>query len=444
MARPLDREIARLAVPALVTLLSEPTYLLVDTAVVGHLGTSALAGLAVATTILLTLTSLCIFLAYGTTAAVARLLGAGDERGAADLAVQGLWLAVGVGALLGVVVAVAAEPLAAALGASGPTRSAAVTYLRISTVGLPFLLVTLAGTGYLRGKLLTVSPMVIALVTAAINIVADLVLIVGLGYGIGASALGTVVAQVIGGVACVVVVSRTALAATRTSAAGPARGLFVPRWRAQRRLIRVGADLAIRTAALRLSLLVLTAVAARIGDVELAAHQVAFEVWSFLAMGLDALAIAGQAMIGRRLGAGDAASARAAGNRLLGLGVMASVGTGLLVVAVAPVLPRLFSGDGDVRDLVGFLLLWVAALQPLAALAFVLDGILIGAGDQRFLAWAMAAAAVVFVVAIAPVLPLGLGIGWVWAAFAALMLARVAVLGWRYRGDRWVVLGRPA
>lgn len=433
MDRRFDREIARLAVPALITLLAEPTYLLVDTAVVGHLGTSALGGLAVASTILLTLASLCIFLAYGTTAAVSRLLGAGDERGAADDAVQGLWLAVGVGLLIGLVVGVGVDPLVRLFGAEPAAAEAARIYLRISVFGLPFLLVTFAGTGYLRGKQLTTSPMVIALVTAALNIVGDIVLIPVLGFGIGASAVATVFAQAVGGLAFIVIVGRTAVA----NGAG-----LRPRWVEQRRLIRVGRDLAVRTAALRVSLLILTAIAARIGSVPLAAHQVAFEIWGFLAMGLDALAIAGQAMIGRRLGAGDAAEARLAGNRLMVLGLLASGVTALFILVLVPVLPRLFSSDGQVREQIGFLLLWVAGLQPLAAGAFVLDGILIGAGDQRFLAAAMAVATVVFAAAAAPILPLGLGIGWVWASFGVLMATRVVTLGWRYRGDGWLRLGR--
>lgn len=427
-----DREIARLAIPALVTLLAEPTYLLVDTAVVGHLGTDALGGLAVASTVLLTLTSLCIFLAYGTTAAVSRLLGAGDERAAANDAVAGLWLAVSVGILLGALIAVGADPLVAAFGVSENASEAARLYLRISAAGLPFLLLTFAGTGYLRGKQLTTSPMVIALVAAALNIVADIILIPVMGFGIGASAVGTVLAQVVAGVAFAIIVGRTAaLAGAR----------FRPQWAEQRRLIRVGADLAVRTTALRLSLLVLTSVAARVGAVSLAAHQIAFEIWSFIAMGLDSLAIAGQAMIGRRLGAGDGDQARQAGNRLLGIGLVASLATGALVILVAPYLAPLFSSDEQVRSQVRFLLVWVAGLQPVAALAFVLDGILIGAGDQRFLAGAMAAAAVVFGLAVAPILPLGLGIGWVWAAFGVLMLSRVVVLGWRYKGHAWQRLG---
>lgn len=197
MTHPFDREIARLALPALVTLLAEPTYLLVDTAIVGHLGTEALGAVAVASTLLLTVASLCIFLAYGTTAAVARLLGAGDRRGAADDAVQGLWLALGVGVALGALLAAAAGPLVQALGAEGETAELARLYLRISAAGLPFLLLTFAGSGYLRGIQRTTPPMVIALVGAAINVGLDLLLIPGLGFGVGASAVGTVVAQVV-------------------------------------------------------------------------------------------------------------------------------------------------------------------------------------------------------------------------------------------------------
>ncbi|MEO6988845.1 MAG: MATE family efflux transporter [Aquihabitans sp.] len=432
MPRPFDREIARLALPALVMLLAEPTYLLVDTAVVGHLGTDQLGALAVASTILLTVSSLCIFLAYGTTASVARLLGAGDRRGAADDAVQGLWLALVVGVVLAISMVAATEPLVQLIGADGPSLPYAATYLRISAIGLPALLVMFAGTGYLRGLQHTRAPMVIAVTTALLNVALDLLLIPGLGFGIGASALATVIAQVLGAVAYVTLVLRGA----RSQGAR-----FRPQWMEQRRLVKVGADLALRTSALRLSLVLITVVASRIGPIELAAHQVAFEIWAFLAMGHDALAIAAQSMIGLRLGAGDRAGARTVGVRLLQLGLLASVATAVLVVVLIPVLPRLFTSDPDVIALIGFLLIWVAVLQPLGALAFALDGILIGAGDQRFLAWAMLGAAVVFAVAVAPVLPLGLGIGWLWAAFGVLMATRVLVLAARFRGDRWLVTG---
>lgn len=431
-ARPFDREIGRLAGPALVTLLAEPVYLLVDTAVVGHLGTPQLGGLAVASSILLTSYSLCIFLAYGTTAAVARMLGAGDRRGAAEQAVHGMWLGLAVGVVLALAIGVAASPLVEALGATGEVADHATLYLRVSLVGLPLVLVVLAGTGYLRGLQDTRTPLAVALGTAAINLVLELVLVLGLGFGLGASALGTVIAQLVGAVVY--------LRAVGVRARGEGVSLR-PDFAAQRRLLRVGADLVVRTAALRGSLLGLTAVATRIGPVDVAAHQIAFEVWNMLAMGLDALAIAGQALVGRYLGSGDADRARQVSKRLLQLGVVASAALAVVVLASAPWLGELFTPDPDVARLVGFLLIWVALLQPVGAIAFVLDGVLIGAGDQRFLAWAMAGAAVAFAVAVAPVVPLGLGIGWVWASFGVLMVVRSGVLLHRFRGDAWLVLG---
>lgn len=433
--RRFDREILRLAGPAFVTLLAEPVYLLADTAVVGHLGTAQLGGLAVASSILLTANSLCIFLAYGTTAAVARLVGAGERRAATHQAVQGVWLGALVGVVLALVLAATSEPLIAALGAEGEVAANALVYLRVSLLGLPFLLVVLAGTGYLRGVQDTRTPLVVAVFTATLNLVLELFLVYGLDKGIGASALGTVIAQVTGAAIYLVVVAR----------GGRAAGVsLAPHLATQRRLLVVGRDLVVRTAALRGSLLALTAVAARIGPASVAAHQVAFEIWSFLAMALDALAIAAQAMVGRLLGAGRAADARAAGRRLLVLALVGGAITTVLVLALTPLLPHVFTSDDVVADRIRLLLVWVAVLQPLAAVAFVLDGVLIGAGDQRFLAWAMAGAAAAMGVALVPVLPLGLGIGAVWAAFGVLMAVRVVTLVVRFRGDRWTVLGARA
>lgn len=430
-----DREIARLAIPALATLLAEPLYLLADTAVVGHLGTPQLGGLAVASSILLTSYSLCIFLAYGTTAAVARLLGAGRDADAVHEAVQGLWLGAAAGVVLAAALAVAGPTLVDALGATGTVASSALLYLRVSLLGLPFLLVTLAGTGYLRGVQDTRTPLAVSVGTAILNLALELVIVVGLDRGIGASALATVVAQVVGAGVYLVAIGR---------AARRHRVLLRPVPGEQRRLVRVGADLAIRTAALRGALLALTAVATRIGRTDVAAHQIVFEIWNLLAMALDALAIAGQALVGRYLGASAPNQARAASRRLLGLGVAASIVTAALVAVASPVLPRLFTPDTDVVDLARFLLLWVAVLQPIAAVAFVLDGVLIGAGDQRWLAGAMVASALALGLAVAPILPLGLGIGWVWFALGVLMATRAVLLLARFAGDRWLVTGAPA
>lgn len=430
--RGLDREIFRLAGPAFVTLLAEPVYLLADTAVVGHLGTPQLGGLAVASTVLLTANSFCIFLAYGTTAAVARLLGAGRQRDAVHQAVQGVWLGALVGVALAVGIGLFSRPLLRVLGAEGDVLTYGLLYLRISLVGLPFLLVVLAGTGYLRGVQDTRTPLVVAVLTATLNLGLELFLVYGLGYGIGASAVGTVLAQMVGAAIYAVAVVRGA------------RRFEVdlhPHPRTQRRLLVVARDLVVRTMSLRVALIVLTAVAARIGPVALAAHQISFEIWSFLAMALDALAIAAQAMVGHRLGGHLVREARDVSSRLLQLGLVAGVLSGIAVAALSPVLPRLFTDDPDVVHVASRLLLAAAVLQPVAAIAFVLDGVLIGASDQRFLARAMPVATAGLLLAIAPVLPLDLSVEWVWVAFGAFMLIRAGQLLARVRSDEWAVGG---
>jgi putative MATE family efflux protein len=429
---PYDREIARLAIPAFGALIAEPVYILSDTAVVGHLGTAQLGGLAVASSILLTLYAVFIFLAYGTTAAVSRLLGAGDEAEAAHQAVQSLWLAGVVGTVLLAVGLVVAEPLVALVGAEGAVRDNALVYLRISLFGVPAMLAVLAGTGYLRGLQDTRTPLAVATGTAVLNLALEVVLIYGFDQGIGASALSTVVAQT---VAAAVYVGMIARAARRL---GVERG---PHPASLRTLVRMGRDLLIRTAALRAALVVATAVAARLGTVDLAAQQIAIEIWSALAFGLDAVAIAGQAMVGRALGAGDGAGARGAGRRMIEWGAVLGVVVGAGVLATRALLPHVFTGDPAVLDLAAFLLVWVALIQPLNGIAFVLDGILIGAGDMAFLARAMIGAAAVFIPPAVAVAALDLGIGWLWACIALLMATRAASLGVRFAGTRWVVLG---
>ena len=204
----------------------------------------------------------------------------------------------------------------------------------------------------------------------------------------------------------------------------------------------VGRDLFLRTAALRGSLLLATAVATRIGTVDVAAHQIAFEIWSFLALVLDALAIAGQSMIGRFLGAGSAVEARAAGRRLLEWGVgRRRRCSAWSCWCCDRGCPSCSPTTPPWPTLAGFLLLWVAVLQPVNGVVFVLDGLLIGAGDMAFLAWAMWIAFGVFATGAVAVLVLGLGIGWLWACLAALMLSRLTVLGLRWRTDGWAVTG---
>lgn len=427
-----DREILRLAVPAFFTLVAEPLYVLADTAVVGHLGTPQLAGLAVASSILLVGYSLFIFLAYGTTGTVARLVGAGELGRAAEEGVQGIWLALGAGIGWSLLIGALSAPLVTLLGAEGAVTDYALLYLRVSLFGFPALLVALAGTGYLRGVQDTRTPLYVAIGAALANLGLELLFVYGLDHGIGASALATVLVQIAAAAVFVVAVAR----AVRVHHVS-----FAPHGASLVRLARTAGDLFVRTAALRGTLLVSTAVAARIGTTALAAHQIAFEIWNFLALGLDAVAIAGQALIGRYLGAGDGATARGAGDRMLHWGLGAGVVLAVVVGALHGVLPHVFTDDEAVIETAAFLLLIAAALQPLNGIVFTLDGILIGASDLRFLAKAMIVASVVFGVGAVGVVATDAGIGWLWAALAAWMTTRAITLGLRYRSNAWIVLG---
>ncbi len=429
---PFDREIARLAVPALGALVAEPLYTLADTAVVGHLGTPHLGGLAVASQVLLGALSLFIFLAYGTTAAVGRLIGAGDHRRAAQQAVQGLWLAGAVGTVLAAAAFVFADPLLRILGADGEVLAQGRIYLRISLFGLPGMLITLAGVGYLRGLQDTLRPLKVAVFTAGLNLALELVLIYGFGFGIGASALSTVVAQWLAAGAYVWWIREAVKVHGVTMA--PDRSMIA-------RLAVVGLDLFLRTAALRASFTMSVAVAARLGDIELAAHEVIYQLMFFLALVLDAVAIAGQAMIGRFLGANELDHARAAGRRMIEWGLATGMAATIVLLATRPWLPLVFSSDEAVLSLVGFLMLHLAFIQPINGVVFALDGVLIGAGDMRFLAVAMAGAAAVFIPLAVWVMAADAGIGWLWGAMWALMATRLITLLWRFATPRWLVPG---
>jgi putative MATE family efflux protein len=428
-----DREILRLALPAFGALAAEPLYVLADTAIVGRLGTRPLAGLAVAGTVLTAAFAVFNFLAYSTTAGVARFVGAGDRRRAAELGVDGLWLALGLGTALALVGLVGGSAIVAAMGASARVHPFALTYLRISLLGVPMLLVTLAGTGYLRGLQDTRTTLLVAVSANVLNLALELLFVFGLGWGIAGSAWGTVIAQIGSAAAFVVIVARTA----RPSGASP-----WPRRGGVRAVAVVGGPLIVRTASLLVVFLAATALAARKGDLDVAAHQIAYQVLLFLALSLDALAIAGQAMVGRLLGASDAAQARAAARRMLEWGVAVGAAFGVVIGATAPWLPAVFTDSAGVRGLAEQLLVVVALIQPLNALVFVLDGVLIGAGDQRYLAGAMLAATFLgFAPAAALVVGLHAGVVALWAALTIWFAARAVGVGLRYASSRWQVTG---
>jgi len=429
---PYDREILVLALPALGALAAEPLYLLVDTAIVGHLGTPQLAALALAATILSSLVSLCIFLTYGTTARVTRLHGAGQEAAANALASQALWLALAVGVALAMFVAAAAEPLIALLGGSGHVAHLAARYMRIAALGVPCALIALAGQGWLRGMSNLRTPLVIVVAANVANVVLELVLVYGLGLGLDGSAAGTVLAQLGMGAAFAALLVRAPAADRR------------PRWSSIRPLTTIGAQIFVRTASLLACFVLASAVLARVGAPSLAAHQIAFQLFGFLALTLDAIAIAGQVLVGRALGASAAAGARAAAWRMIEWSLAAGVAIGLMLFVLSGVLPKAFTSDQDVLDQASAMWPLFCVMWPPAAVVFALDGILIGAGDTRYLAVAMAASAAVY----APLALASLWLGWdirgVWAALDVLMLVRLATTGARFLGRRWALVGATA
>ncbi|MGB4136910.1 MAG: MATE family efflux transporter [Microbacterium sp.] len=433
----LNREILRLAVPALGALVAEPLFLIVDAALVGHLGTTPLAGLGIASAVLQTVVGLMVFLAYSTTPAVARRFGAGRPGDAVSAGVNGMWLALGLGAVLAIVGVLASPGVVSLFGATAEVTSQADTYLAISMWGLPAMLIVFAATGLLRGMQDTVTPLWIAGLGFAANALLNWLFIYGFGWGIAGSAFGTVLAQwgMVG--AYVVVVQRLA---RRHGASLRAQGAGI------RGTARSGGWLFLRTVSLRAALLLTVGVATGIGTVELAGWQIVFTMFSTAAFALDALAIAAQALIGKALGAGDEPEVHRVLRRTVAWGAWFGVVVGLIVAALSGVIGLLFTGDAHIAGLIQPALIVLAVAQPIAGVVFVLDGVLMGADDARYLAIAGVLNLVPFLPALWIIAATGVdGVpGLIWLAvafFGVYLLARLATLGWRVRTDGWM---RPA
>jgi putative MATE family efflux protein len=433
----LNRDILRLAVPALGALIAEPLFLIVDSALVGHLGVVPLAGLGIASAVLQTIVGLMVFLAYSTTPAVARRFGAGDPSRAVSVGIDGMWLALGLGAVLAVVGYLATPFLVTLFGAPAGVAEQAEIYLGISMWGLPAMLVVFAATGLLRGMQDTVTPLWIAGLGFGANALLNWVFIYGLGWGIAGSAFGTVVAQWGMVAAYVLVIGR--LARRHEASIRPQRD-------GVRGSARSGGWLFLRTVSLRVALLATVAVATGLGTDELAGWQVAFTIFSTAAFALDALAIAAQALVGKGLGADDPHTVRRVLGRTVAWGAWFGIITGVVIGALSGVIGLLFTGDAAIAALVQPALIVLAVAQPVCGVVFVLDGVLIGAGDARYLAIVGVLNLVPFVpalVIIAMLHPGGAaGLAWLAVAFFGVyMLARLLTLGWRVRGSAWMTAG---
>jgi putative MATE family efflux protein len=429
---PVDRRILALAIPALGTLVVEPLYVLADTAIVGHLGTTSLGALALAGTVLNTVLWACNFLQWGTTARVAFLTGREDRRGAAASATQALWLGIALGVVAAVGVAAVARPLASALGGTGAILDQAVTYLRISAIGMPAVLVAVVGQGHLRGLSDTKTPFVVVLVANALNVGLELLFVYKFHWGIAGSAWGTVIAQLLAAAWFLGIIGRL------VSSAGARLRPVVAE---MRYLLGAGGHLVVRTGALLAALVLATSVAARVGPTTLAAHQIAYQVLIFLSFVMDALALSVQAIIGTQLGAVDVDGARTTSSRALRLGFVAASALCVAVLVSSPLLPHVFTSDPNVVDKATVALVVVGVMQLPGAATFVLDGVLMGGADFAYVKWVTLASLVVFLPFAGAVLVWhSLGIACIWAG----LLAWITTRGWlnwlRFRGPRWTAI----
>ncbi|MDP9101595.1 MAG: MATE family efflux transporter [Actinomycetota bacterium] len=419
-----------LAASAFVVLAAEPLYLLVDTGVVGHLGAVPLAALGVAGALMSLVLLLGTFVEYGTTARAARAFGAGRTDVAVDEGVQASWLAVGIGtgmAVLGEVTAPWSTTLLS--GGSGAVQQAAQSWLRIALVGVPGVLLVLAGNGWMRGVQETRSPVRIVLVANALSAAACPPLVYGLGLGLQGSAVANVAGQAVGG--------GLFLVALRARAKG-----FAPSWVVMRGQLRMGRDLLLRSLAFQVAFLAAAGVASRMGTAQIAAHQIGLQLWEFTALMLDSFAIAPQSLVGAALGGSDEAGARRLAVRVGRWGLWAGTAFAALAAAGYGVLPDVFTASPAVLQQTRVLWPWFVAMLPVAGFVFALDGVLVGAGDVAFMAWLTVLAGVgVFAPVSIAALQWHWGLGGVWAGLAAFVTVRLVGMLVRIRGDRWVVLG---
>lgn len=427
------RRIAGLAFPALGVLAAEPLYLLFDLAVVGRLGALALAGLAIGGLILSLVASQLTFLSYGTTARSARYFGAGERDSAVGEGVQATWLAVGLGLLVVAVVQVCAVPLLGVIADGGEIADEALPWLRVAIFGAPAILISLAGNGWMRGVQDTVRPLRFVVFGFAVSAVLCPLLVYGWLGMPRLELAGSAVANLVGQWLAALLFCRALLAE------GVPLRIDVGILRAQ---VVMGRDLLVRTLAFQACFVSAAAVAARFGAAAVAAHQVVLQLWSFLALVLDSLAIAAQSLVGAALGAGQLAHAKSVAWRVTVFSTLAAAVLAAAFAAGASVVPTLFTSDRSVLDEIDVPWWFLVAQLPVAGIVFALDGVLLGAGDAKFMRNATLASALI---GFLPPIWLSLAFGWgllgIWAGLTTFMVLRLVFVGWRAASGRWLVAG---
>ena len=427
------RRIAGLAFPALGVLAAEPLYLLFDLAVVGRLGALAIAGLAIGGLVLSLVSSQLNFLSYGTTARSARHFGAGDRPSAVREGVQATWLAIGIGVFVVAVVQAAAAPIVAVIADGGDIAAEALPWLRIAIFGAPAILISLAGNGWMRGVQDTVRPLRYVVTGFAVSAVLCPLLVYGWLGMPRLELAGSAVANLVGQWWAALLFCR-ALLVERVP-----RRVDVGILRAQ---VVMGRDLMVRTLAFQACFVSAAAVAARFGAAAVAAHQVVLQLWSFLALVLDSLAIAAQSLVGAALGAGHLAHAKSVAWRVTVFSTLAGVLLAAAFAVGSSAVPTLFTSDRAVLDEIGVPWWFLVAQLPIAGIVFALDGVLLGAGDAKFMRNATLASALV---GFLPLIWLSLVFGWgllgIWSGLTTFMLLRLVFVGWRALSGRWLVAG---
>ncbi|MCX2954618.1 MATE family efflux transporter [Lentzea sp. NEAU-D7] len=423
------RRVIGLAVPALGVLAAEPLYVLVDTAVVGHLGALPLAGLALGGVLLTQVSTQLTFLSYGTTARTARLHGAGRRQEAVEEGVQATWLALAAGVLVVVLGQLFARPLAELLAGPGAVADAAVEWVRIALFGAPFILVTMAGNGWMRGVQDTKRPLKYILIGNGISAVLCPALVYGAGWGLEGSAIANVVAQLLSAG-----LFFKALFAEQVS--------LKPHWASMRAQLGMGRDLVLRSLAFQACFISAASVAARTSVGALGAHQVVLQLWTFLALVLDSLAIAAQSLVGAALGASRRGQAQKLAWQITRYGLVFGIGLGLVFAALFTVLPRAFTTDAGVLAEIPNAWWFFVALQPIAGVVFALDGVLLGAGDVKFMRTATLGSAVIgFLPLVWASYAFGWGLAGIWTGLSAFMVLRLVAVVWRARSGEWAVEG---
>ncbi|MET0197865.1 MAG: MATE family efflux transporter [Rhodococcus fascians] len=427
------RRILGLALPALGVLAAEPLYLLFDAAVVGRLGAAALAGLAVGGLVLAQVSTQLTFLSYGTTARAARMHGAGRERDAVGEGAQATWLALILGTVIVGVMQMLCVPILTVIGGGGDITAQAVQWFRVAVLGVPFILVSLAGNGWMRGVQNTVRPLRFVLVGLGLSAVLCPLLVHGLAgfpdLGLVGSAVANVVGQAVSGAFFVAAVVRSGV---------PLR----PSWSIMRAQLVLGRDLVLRSLAFQACFLSAAAVASRFGAASVAANQVVLHMWNLVSLTLDSLAIAAQTLVGAALGRGDVRGATRLGWRLT---VWSTIFAAVLAAVFAvgrPVIPALFTTDGSVVAEMHSIWWIFVVIVPIAGVVFALDGVLLGAGDAAFLRTATLACALIgFLPAIWMALAFDWGLRGIWFGLGVFVTLRMIAVVVRTLSGKWALVG---